>query len=228
MHVNRLLVSVLAVALLVNSCGLLPGIVSDAQYEFDRGLALFNGGRYEEAVPRFRRATELDANFGRAYLYLGRSYVSLKRWRQALSPLRTAYRLSPGETRREAFDILIDALFAVGIEDFRAGDFGSAVGHFKEILGLQPTSARGRSELVKALTAQGGDRLSRGDVRQAISAYTEAVKLTPDSFEALFGLAKAFLRNGEFSKAWQAAQDAVKAEPGNREVQSFLQQLQTR
>ena len=228
MRINRLLVPVLAVALLVNSCGLLPGMISDAQYEFDQGLALFNNGRYEEAVRRFQRATELDPNFGRAYLYLGRSYVSLKRWRQALSPLRTAYRLSPDETQREAFEILIDALFAVGVEDFRAGDFASAVGHFKEILGLQPTSTRGRSELVTALIAQGGDLLSRGDVSQAISAYTDAVKLTPNSFDALFGLAKAFLRNGEFYNAWQVAQEAVKVEPGNREVQSFLQQLPKR
>jgi Flp pilus assembly protein TadD len=228
MRVNRLIVSVFAIALLVNSCGLLPGIVSDAQYEFDQGLALFNGGRYEEAAGRFRRATELDPNFGRAYFYLGRSYVSLKRWREALSPLRTAYRLSPDETKREAFDILIDALFAVGVEDFRAGDFGSAIERFREILGLQPASARGRSELVRALVAHGGDLLSEGNIPQAISVYTDAVKLTPNNFDALFGLAKSFLRNGEFSNAWQAAQQAVNVEPGNREVQSFLQQLQKR
>ena len=228
MQLNRLLVAVIAVALVVNSCALLPGAVSDAQYQFDEGVALFNRGRYQEAIPRFRRATELDPNFGRAYLYLGRSYVSLNRWREALSPLRTAYRLSPDETKEEVFDILMDALFAVGAEDFRARDFGSAVDVFKEIVGLQPTSARGRSELVKALTARGGDLLARGNVSQAISAYTDAVQLSPNSFDALLGLAKSFLRNGDISKAWQAAQDAVRVEPGNREIQSFLQQLQKR
>ena len=224
MHVRRLLVPVLAITIAA-SCGVLPGIVSDAQYEFDRGVAAFNGGRYEEAVSRFHRATELDPNFGRAYLYLGRSYVSLKRWREALSPLRTAYRLSPDESKKEAFDILLDALFAVGIEDLRAGDSDSAVGRFKEILGLQPTSRSGRSELVKALIAHGGDLLAKGNIPQALSAYSEAVTLAPSSVDALLGLAKTLFRNGEVYKAWQTAQEAMKIEPGNREIQFFLQQL---
>jgi tetratricopeptide (TPR) repeat protein len=227
MQLNRLIFSLLAAALLFGSCALLPQ-VSDAQYEFDQGLALFNGGRYEEAIARFQKATEIEPNFGRAYLYLGRSYVSLKRWRQALSPLRTAYRLSPDATKREALDVLIDALFAVGLDDFRTGNFGSSVAYFKEALGLQPTSAKGRAEMVKALIAYGGDLLSRGDLPLAISAYTEAVKLSPNSFDAVFGLAKAFFRNGEFYRAWQTAQDALRVEPANREAQSFLQDLQKR
>jgi hypothetical protein len=49
-----------------------------------------------------------------------------------------------------------------------------------------------------------------------------------DSFEAVFGLAKAFWRNGEISKAIEAAKAAVRVEPANRELQSFLQELQRR
>ena len=76
--------------------------VSDAQNEFEEGLNLFNSGRYQEAIPRSQRASDLDPNFARAYFYLRRSYIGLKSWRQALTPLRTAYRLSPEETKREA------------------------------------------------------------------------------------------------------------------------------
>ncbi|MGH7782873.1 MAG: tetratricopeptide repeat protein, partial [Candidatus Binatia bacterium] len=209
-----------------NSCAMIPGIVSEAQYEFDEGLALFNGGKYQEALPRFQRATELDPNFGRAYLYLGRSYVSLKNWRQAVAPLRTAYRLSPDETKKEALEFLIDALFAGGLDAYSSGDFESSVDYFKELFGLQPTSTKGRSEFVKALIAHGGNSLSKGNLPQAIAAYTEAVKLSPNSFDAIFGLAKAFFRNGEFSKALEAAQSAVRVEPANPDLQSFLQGLQ--
>jgi len=217
----------LLAAFLLSSCATL-GILSDAQYEFDQGLALFNRGSYEEAIPRFQRATEIEPNFGRAYLYLGRSYVSLKRWRQALTPLRTAYRLSPEDTKREALDFLIDALFAVALDDSKTGNFGSSIGHFREILELQPTSGRGRSEMVKALIAHGGNSLSRGDVSQAVSAYTEAVKLSPNSFDAVFGLAQAFFRNGEFYRALQTAQDAMRLDPANREAESLLRDLQKR
>jgi cytochrome c-type biogenesis protein CcmH/NrfG len=78
------------------------------------------------------------------------------------------------------------------------------------------------------LVAQGGHLLSKGEIPQAISAYTDAVKLSPNSFDAVLGLAKAFFRNGEFYRAWQVAQDAVKIEPANREAQSLLQDLQKR
>jgi Flp pilus assembly protein TadD len=228
MRTKKKLLSLLAVSFLLSSCAVLPTLFPGAQSEFDEGLSLFNRGRYEEAIPRFQKATELDPNFGRAYLYLGRSYVSLKRWRQAISPLRTAYRLSPEETKNQAFDFLLDALFSAAMEDFKIGNFSSSIGYLREVLELQPTSGRGRNEMVKTLVAHGGDSLSRGNVSQAITAYAEAVKLSPNDFDASFGLAKAFFRNGEFPKAWQAVQDALRVDPANREAQSFLKDLQGR
>jgi tetratricopeptide (TPR) repeat protein len=225
MHPRRLFIAALAFSFLVSSCALLPGGISRAQYEFEEGLAFFNRGQYERAIPRFQRATELDPDFGRAYLYMGRSYVSLQRWRLALPPLRAAYRLSPQEAKREVFDILIDALFAVGLEAFRAGDFPSAIGHFREILDLQPGSTRARNELVRSLTSHGGDLLTKGNLSEAISTYSEAVKLTPTNFDALFGLARAYFRSGDFSRAFQTTQEALKIDPGSRDLQSLMQQL---
>ena len=225
MQITRRFFTLLLAALLFSSCSMLPGLVSSAQNEFDEGLVLFNSGRYQEAAARFQKATELDANFGRAYLYLGRSYVNLKSWRQALDPLRTAYRLIPEDTKGEALSILIDALFAVGLDAFKAGDFLSAIGSLKEILGLQPTSAKARSELVNVLVGYGSSLLSGGNVTQAVGEYTEAVKLMPTSFDALFGLARAFFRNGEYFKALQTAEEALRFNPSHPDLQSLLQEL---
>ncbi len=97
---------------------------SAARSEFDAGLSVFNRGRYEEAVPHFVKATELEPEFGRAYLYLGRSYLNLSRWSDAVPPLRTAFRLAPEESRREMADIILDVLLqnASGITpDHRSG-----------------------------------------------------------------------------------------------------------
>ena len=108
MRINRRFFTLLLAAILFSSCSILPGLVSNAQNEFDQGLVLFNGGRYQEAVMRFQKAAELDPNFGRAYLYLGRTYVNLKSWRQAIDPLRTAYRLIPEDTKGEVLSILVE------------------------------------------------------------------------------------------------------------------------
>lgn len=71
---------------------------------------MFNRGKYEEAIPHFEKATEFDPEFGRPYLYIGGSYVNLGKWQEAISPLRTAYRLAPEETKKEIAEILMDLL----------------------------------------------------------------------------------------------------------------------
>jgi cytochrome c-type biogenesis protein CcmH/NrfG len=83
---------------------------SPAQAEFETGLSFFNHGSYANSIPHFEKATELNPEFGKAYLYLGRTYMNLGRWREALSPLRTAMRLSPEESRKEIADIILDIL----------------------------------------------------------------------------------------------------------------------
>src|SRR4051794_27676899 len=148
MNARKQLFFLIATALLLGACTTIPGIVSDAQREFDEGVAVFNAGRYREANPGFQRATNPDPKFWRAYLYLGRSYVSTKNWRQAITPLRAAYRLAPEDTKKEILDILIDALFAGGLDAYGDRDYESAVGYFRELLELQPTSAKARSEFV--------------------------------------------------------------------------------
>lgn len=225
MQITRRVFTLLLAGLLMNSCSMVPGIFSEAQNEFDQGLVFFNQGRYQEAAARFQRATELDANFGRAYLYLGRSFVNLRSWGRALPPLRTAYRLVPDETKSEVLGILIDALLSFGLDAFKSGDFTSAIGSFREVLTLQPNSAQGRNDLIRALVGQGGALLSQGNVRSAISSYTEAAKMAPTNFDALFGLAKALFRNGDYLKALQTAEDAMRFDSGNRELQSLLQEL---
>ena len=82
---------------------------------FDRGLVLFNQGRFEDAIPYFKSATEEDPKFAEAFLYLGRSHLSARHWREAIQPLRTAYRLAPAGAKDEIFDVLIDALLAAGL-----------------------------------------------------------------------------------------------------------------
>ena len=81
-----------------------------AQDEFDTGLSLFNRGQFEEAITHFKKAAELEPEYGRAYLYVGRSYLNLGRWRDAVPPLRTAFRLEPEETKKEIADIIFDFL----------------------------------------------------------------------------------------------------------------------
>jgi Flp pilus assembly protein TadD len=101
--------------LVLSACSTLP-VFREGQASFDAGLAQFNQGNFQEAIPHFQRATVENPDFAQAYLYLGRSYVSLGRWREAIRPLRTAYRLAPDDTKQEVFNLLMDALFAAALD----------------------------------------------------------------------------------------------------------------
>jgi Flp pilus assembly protein TadD len=101
---------------------------------FELGLALFNQGRFDSAVAHFERATRENPNDAQAYLYLGRSYISLSRWRSAIQPLRTAFRLSPENAKEEVMNLLVDALFAAALNDFNLGDKIAPPERMKEIL----------------------------------------------------------------------------------------------
>jgi len=92
------------------------------QDSFERGLALFNQGRFAAAVPYFERATREDPDFAQAYFYLGRAHISQSQWRAAIQPLRTAFRLSPREAQDEIMNLIIDATFAATLNDFKLGE----------------------------------------------------------------------------------------------------------
>jgi tetratricopeptide (TPR) repeat protein len=124
----------LALALVfATSCASL-GRYSPAYDSFDRGLALFNQGRFDAAIPYFEDATHENPEFGQAYFYLGRAYISQSKWRAAIQPLRAAFRLSPREAQQEIMDLILDATFAAALNDFKLGEERTPPTRSKELL----------------------------------------------------------------------------------------------
>jgi len=52
--------------------------------------------KWDEAISRFSQAAKLDTNFAEAYLAWGSCLVTVKRYQDAIPPLRAAERLTPG------------------------------------------------------------------------------------------------------------------------------------
>jgi tetratricopeptide (TPR) repeat protein len=164
----------------------------------------------------------LEPEYGRAYLYLGRSYLNLRRWLDAIPPLRTAYRLSPTETKKETLDVLLEALLAAATDAFEKRNFQVALSHLREGLSLSPKSAPFQHQLIDSLIGFGGQLLSQGKFSEAISAYKEVIGLSPNHFDAYLGLAKAFFKQGDLIKALQAAEKAATINPSSGEARSLF------
>ncbi|HYT54169.1 MAG TPA: tetratricopeptide repeat protein [Verrucomicrobiae bacterium] len=119
---SRLATIVLAIAIVFTSSCATLGRFSPGYDSFEQGLALFNQGRFSAAEPYFERATRQNPDFAEAYFYLGRTYISQSKWRAAIQPLRTAFRLSPREAQQEIMDLILDATFAAALNDFKLGE----------------------------------------------------------------------------------------------------------
>jgi len=87
-----------------------PTVAEDAKKEFERELKIDpnNAGaeyvlgelarqaqQLDVAIQHFSRATQLDAGFGDAFLGLGASLLSARRFAEAIPPLETAVKLEP-------------------------------------------------------------------------------------------------------------------------------------
>ena len=204
------------------------GMPSEAQVAFDHGLRLFQHGQYAEAIPRFQEATQLDPNLGQAYLYLGRSYVNLGQWGNAIPVLRTAFRLAPEASQHEVTQLLLDALLGGATAALKTGGFREAVGLLQEALGLAPRAQHLLPPLVEALIGLGGQLLAQGQLRDAIGALTEATQLAPQQVDAYVGLARALWQQGELFKALAVVQTALRLAPNDSTVRALLNQLQGR
>jgi Flp pilus assembly protein TadD len=218
------LLSVLALALLLTGCAGLP-LRSSAKSEFDRGLTLFNAGKYEQAVPHFSKATELDPKFHQSFLYLGRSYVNLQRWGDAIPPLRAAYRLAPADTQKEVMNILIDALLSAAAQAMKAGNFQGAIGHLKEGVSLGAPDGRLQSGLAEGLSGFGASLLREGRYPEAVAAFQELVSLAPTRVDAYLGLARSLWKNGQLGEALLAVRKGLAVDPSSGAARSLLSEL---
>ena len=122
----------MAVALM-SSCATIRSF-TPGHDSFEEGMASFNQGQFDSAIQHFRKSTLENPNSAQAYLYLGRSYISVGRWKSAIQPLRTAFRLSPHEAKDEIMNLIVDAVFAAATSYPRLGESGSSGDRYKDLL----------------------------------------------------------------------------------------------
>ncbi len=118
---------------LSSSCATLKSL-TPGRDSFEAGMASFNQGQFDSAIEHFRQSTLENSNSAQAFLYLGRSYISAGRWKSAIQPLRTAFRLSPHEAKDEIMNLIVDAVFAAAINYPRLGESGSSGDRYKDLL----------------------------------------------------------------------------------------------
>jgi tetratricopeptide (TPR) repeat protein len=197
------------------------------QAQFEAGMGLFSQGKYAEAAERFEKAAALDQDFATPYVYLGKCYLYMGEYRRAVVPLRTAYRLSPEDVKRQALDLLLDALFGAAGSERDKGRLKISVDDLKEAYSLAPDSKRARDELIRSLLSLATVFLAEGDVDGAVRSFSEVLQVSPENVAAYLGLARSFLKKGDTKDTLDAAIRAFKLDPRNADALRLFLDLKT-
>ena len=159
---GRISTLVLVVLISFTGCVTNPVLGPSADDAFETGLALYDQGRYEDAIEHFNRALELDPEHARSYLYLGRSLFHLGRWLEAISYLRGAYLRIPAAEQGEVVGELLDGLLKGALELLQKGNFVNAIALLKEALRLSPESSQAKEDLGEVMMAFGHQLSTEG------------------------------------------------------------------
>lgn len=149
------------------------------------GKTLTSLGDLEAAAGQFSIAVRLDPSNATAYGDWGILLFHQQRWNEAITELRKAVALAPGDG--VSWSVLFQAYLAVK-------DFQSARAVSAQIEHLSPPSADTFGTL-------GGLQAKAGDYPAAITNLQKALEIDPDSFEAAYNLSLAWFREGQLDNA---------------------------
>lgn len=188
---------------------------------YDLGIALFNQGKFDEAVeqlsaliavwssppavhPRWQPPLRMDAIAARELI--GRALARQARWDEAADQFRRVLAMDP--TSRTARGLLAAALFAQQAYD-------DAIDQYRAHLKEQPNDVEALGNLGIALVAA-------GKLDDAVEPFRRAVELDPRNGGAERNLANALFDSGDVNGAALHAQQAVELRPDDPAAHDLL------
>ena len=208
-------------------------------YRFaDNAFDLSKAGRYEEAIPEWNKALELDPGSDKAHNNLGLLLVALGKFEQAVPHFEKTLKINPeypaahsnlgvalaGMGKPDEAIAEFEKALAVDPESVEAhnnlaqalarkGDLEGAIAHFESALKTSPSAESIRANLVQARTAQGRALATKGNFDDAIPQFEKALELAPDSAGIHNDLAVSLVRKGRLDDAVAHFQKAAALKP---------------
>jgi tetratricopeptide (TPR) repeat protein len=186
-------------------------VTTDRYYE--KGLKLFDEGRYQEAVQEFNRDIELNPDSAFSYFYMGLSQDKLNRPREAAASLEAAAKIDPD---------LAETYYNLGRVYTTLDRTDDAEKMYLKAIELAPEFHLAHNNLAW-LYAKNNIKIDEG-IRHA----EVATKLRPSEPLFYHTLAELYMRAGRRDEAVGAMRIAVKLAPDNDFYREQLALLKTR
>jgi tetratricopeptide (TPR) repeat protein len=168
----------------------------DALKAFSLGAEKQRGGKFREAIPFYKRATELDANFALAYALLAGRYSDTEQPQLAAEAAAKAFALREHVTEREKFRV------AVAYHDFVSGETDKAMEALELWKQTYPQDYYPRNYLIVSYR-------DTGQFEKSIEAAREVIQLYPNYASPRVGLGHSLFRAGRFDEAKAAYKSVI-------------------
>lgn len=192
---------------------------SDPRARYNLGVALFNTGRYDDAI---RHLTALAEEYPMreeapwARRIAGHAYSLQERWTAAMAEFRMVLAMTPHDA--EARRLYARALNAHGIERGTAGEHATAAEAFRASLAQDPGGRGVRHNLATAL-------LDSGDVRAAASEARTALEQNPTDPSLYNLLGRALAMQGQVKEALINLEAAAKLRPDDAALAADVERV---
>ena len=165
-----------------------------------KGDVLFKLGRIQEALDCYLKSHELNPNIQNNYFDLGRSYLMLGDYTNAMQNFTTAYQMKK-QYEIHAF---------IGKIYFEQGDLKNAEDSFKNVLAENDHQTMACYYMGLLELQNGNPDQAKGQFNKIIEKYSRIVRTKPDMAEAYYYLGKCHFFNGDYDKAIENLKLAIK------------------
>ena len=173
------------------------------------GAALFNKGKYDEAVEHYKEALKLTPQNADALNNLGLTLAKQKKFDEALVNFNEALRAKPNFAQAHG---------NLGVALTELGRYDEAIQHNKEALRLKP-------DYIDAYNNLGSIYGKLGKLDEAIALYSTATRLLPNNADAYSSIAFLLASQGKYAEAIPPLTEAVRITPKDADRQTNLGNL---
>lgn len=167
-------------------------IYENAEVYYNMGYIKTAQGLYEEAIRYFRRATQINNAFAKAYEKMGECLIKLGRKEEATRCLE------------QAAEIYMEKHMDSNAESV-----------LKEVTKLSP-------ETINVYNSLGIIYRRRGQPEKAITQYKKALKVNPNDEHIYYNLARAHVEMKEYVQARNILKKALQLNPESVEIETLL------
>ena len=177
-----------------------------------RATALRQQGQGKQALVLLKETLHRYPQSHKVYLAMGRTYVALEDYADAVDAYRQAIRLQPDN---------LESQYESGRVLAHQGDCSAAVERFREALRLRPEYGEAHFQLGRCLEMMNSDA-------DAIIAYRNAVRYQPDLVAAHQALGALLFVKHEDAEALNVLQHALDLDPTHEQTRQHLAAVRER